>query len=315
MTNRLDLKFSFQCNNRCIFCVQGRKREHMPDKTTEELEKVLLEKRATCEAVVFTGGEVSLREDLIEMVRFAKKAGYRSIQIQTNGRRMSYMPFLDALIEAGATEFAPALHGSDAATHDTLTQAKGAFRQTLKGIINARKRGMPVILNTVIVEQNYKQLPAMTTLFGQLGIPQAQFAFVHALGSAEEHFERVVPRYSELRPWLHEALKIGERAGIRMMTEAVPFCMMIGMERFVAERIMPHTAIVDGQREIQSYAEYRWNEGKLRGPPCETCTWAQHCEGPWREYPGRFGWDEFTPRDDDPDTVLTAQPPSVGRRG
>jgi len=314
MTNRLDLKFGFDCNNRCVFCVQGDKRLHEGPKTTAELDALLRERRAQCDGVVFTGGEVTLRKDLLPMVDLAHKLGYRSIQIQTNGRMLSYQPYVDALIKAGATEFAPAIHGAQAETHDALTGAKGAFEQTCKGIQNVRRRGGFVIMNSVIVQQNYQQLPDTARLFVKLGVQQFQFAFVHALGSAEKNFPEVVPRYGELLPYLHEALRIGEEAGCRVMTEAVPFCLMNGMERFVAERIMPHTQIVDGHREIPSYEDYRWAEGKLRGPPCEACTWNQRCEGPWREYPQRFGWEEFTPRRDDPDVVLAAQPPQRGTR-
>ncbi len=313
--NRLDLKFGFDCNNRCVFCVQGDKRETERRKTTEELEAALREKRATCQGVVFTGGEVTLRKDLLPMVELARQLGYQSIQIQTNGRMLSYAPYVDKLLAAGATEFAPAIHGPDAATHDALVRAKGAFVQTVRGIEHARRRGARVVLNSVIVQQNYKQLPDTARLFVHLGVQQYQFAFVHALGTAEQYFPQVVPRYQELAPYLHEALLIGEAAGLRVMTEAVPFCWMRGFERFVAERIMPETAIVDGDHEIESYADYRWNEGKAHGPPCDQCQWPKACEGPWREYPARFGWDEFKARDDDPALVLEAQPPQIGKWG
>jgi len=300
MTSRLDLKFSFQCNNRCVFCVQGDKREHEPDKTTDELRAELEQHRATCDGVVFTGGEVSLREDLPEMVRVARDLGYGTIQIQTNGRRMSYAPYVDELIEAGVTEFAPAIHGANARTHDRLVRAEGAFKQCVKGIVNARKRGMPVIMNSVVLRQNYKQLPDMARLFVSLGVRQSQFAFVHAVGTAGTNFERVVVPYSEMLPYLKRALLIGEQRGVRMMTEAVPYCILRGLERFCAEAIMPATAIVDGDRRIEDYEAYRWSEGKAHGPPCEACTWAKVCEGPWREYPEHFGWDEFEPRTDAP---------------
>lgn len=306
--SRLDLKFGFDCNNRCVFCVQGDKRLHERSKTTAELEQALRDRRATCDSVVFTGGEVTLRKDLVPMVKLARQLGYRAVQIQTNGRMLSYAPYVDALIGAGATEFAPALHGPDAATHDALVRAKGAFRQTVIGIEHVRRHGARVVMNSVILEQNFRRLPETARLFVHLGVKQFQFAFVHALGSAEQHFDVVVPRYAEMAPYLHEALLIGEAAGIRVMTEAVPFCFMRGMERFVAERIMPETVILDGDHEIDSYADYRWNEGKLHGPPCETCTWRQHCEGPWREYPERFGWAELQPRTDDPERVLADQP-------
>jgi len=296
--SRLDLKFTFQCNNRCVFCVQGDKREHVEDKTGDELRAELQAYASSCDAVVFTGGEVTLREDLVEMIRHARDLGYRSIQVQTNGRRMSYAPFVDELIEAGVTEFAPALHGANAATHDRLVRAKGAFKQTVKGIVQARKRGARVVLNSVILQQNYRQLPDMARLFVKLGVPQAQFAFVHAVGSAGTHFRHVVPRYSAVMPMLRKALLIGEQAGMRMMTEAVPYCLLRGLERFCAEAIMPATAIVDGDMRIENYEQYRFDQGKLRGPTCSTCTWKARCEGPWREYPEHFGWEEFEPRTD-----------------
>lgn len=306
MADRLDLKFSFQCNNRCVFCVQGDKREHVPDKSTESLRQELTDHRTTCRSVVFTGGEVTLREDLPEMVRYARELGYDSIQVQTNGRRMSYGPYVDELMQAGVTEFAPAIHGADARTHDRLVRAEGAFKQGIKGIANARKRGARVVMNSVILRQNYKQLPAMAELFARLGVPQAQFAFVHALGSAADNFSKVVARYTDIHPYLSRALRYGESKGIRMMTEAVPYCHLRGLERFCAEALMPATAIVDGDRHIASYAEYRWTEGKLRGPPCESCTWTQVCEGPWREYPEHFGWDEFEPRSDPAPATIAA---------
>jgi hypothetical protein len=28
---------------------------------------------------------------------------------------------------------------------------------------------------------------------------------------------------------------------------------------------------------------------------CPECDWHASCEGPWREYPELFGWDEFVP--------------------
>ena len=46
---------------------------------------------------------------------------------------------------------------------------------------------------------------------------------------------------------------------------------------------------------IESYADYRWNEGKAKRPECATCAKNDVCEGPWKEYPALYGWDEFVP--------------------
>ena len=297
---RLDLKTGFACNSRCRFCVQGDKRSRILDRSTAELLASLQSRRGDCDEVVFTGGEVTLRKDLTELVREARALGYRTIQIQTNGRLLSRMDRVDALLEAGATEFSPALHGVDSATHDGLTGARGSFRQSLRGIVNLRRRGARVCTNTVVVRDNMEQLPELARLFVELDVQQFQLAFVHALGSAATNFEAVVPRYRDLQPWLHRALSIGRLAGLRCMTEAVPYCWMHGWEDHVAERGMPDLSIVEPDRQLPSYTDWRKQDGKAQGPPCQACTWSAVCEGPWCEYPARFGWDEFRTRQDPP---------------
>ena len=114
-TARIDLKLGFSCNNRCRFCVQGDKRARLPELTTAEAVARLAEARAHAEDLVFTGGEVTIRRDLPELVAEARRLGFRRIQIQTNGRALAYGATLARLVAAGATEFSPALHGHTAA--------------------------------------------------------------------------------------------------------------------------------------------------------------------------------------------------------
>jgi MoaA/NifB/PqqE/SkfB family radical SAM enzyme len=292
---RADVKTGFRCNNRCLFCVQGEKRHEYGDKSREEIEANLRDARVDADEVVLTGGEVTIRKDLPELVSYAKALGFRVIQVQTNGRMMSSEHALDRLIEAGATEFSPSLHGPNEAIHDGLTRAPGAFRQTVRGIRNARARGVPVLLNSVVTRQNMVHLPAMARLFVRLDVSQYQFAFVHPVGSAGANFDDLVPRFSELQPYLVEALLVGRRAGIPCMCEAVPLCFLPGIEDLAAEYRIPRTRIYDASWVIPDYTEQRLVAGKAKGPCCRECVWDGECEGPWREYPERFGWDEFRP--------------------
>ncbi len=92
-----------------------------------------------------------------------------------------------------------------------------------------------------------------------------------------------------------QALRLGSEAGVRCMTEAIPLCFLPEMEEFAAESIIPRTKIFDAERVIEDYTELRLQEGKLKGPMCARCVLEPRCEGPWREYPEHFGWDEFVP--------------------
>lgn len=292
---RIDVKVGFQCNNRCRFCVQGDKRDECDDKSTAELKRILDEGRSEVDEVVFTGGEITLRKDLPELVAHAKGLGFRLIQLQTNGRVLASERALGELVEAGANEIAPAIHGPNEEIHDALTQAKRSFRQTVKGVMNAKKLGVPVVINSVITRANYQHLPEMAQLFVALRADQYQFAFVHPLGTAARHFDEIVPRFGEIEPFVRAGLHVGIRAGVRCMTEAIPLCFLGRLYRHAAEWIIPRTKIFDDDRIVADYTEFRLHEGKLKGPACRGCALEAQCEGPWREYPEHFGWDEFRP--------------------
>lgn len=292
---RSDIKVGFRCNNRCTFCVQGDKRHEFPDKSTDELKRAISEARAWSDGLVLTGGEVTIRKDLAELVRHAHDEGYGVIQIQTNGRMLAVERALDALIDAGATEFAPALHGHTAEIHDGQTRAPGSFKQTVKGIVNVKARGYPVLLNSVITRANAAHLVDMARLFVRLRVDQFQLAFVHGVGAAEADYESVVPRFSEIEDQVAEAIDVARAAGVRCMTEAIPLCFLAGREQYAAEWIIPHTRIVEATWVIPDFTAQRWESGKQRGPACADCYWTGQCEGPWRDYPEHYGWDEFAP--------------------
>ncbi len=293
--DRVDLKLGFSCNNRCRFCVQGNKRQRLADLDTAELRKRLVDARGHADNIVFTGGEVTLRRDLVELVAYAKDLGFGTIQIQTNGRMLAYRKKCEELIAAGANEFSPALHGHTAELHDYLTRAKGSFAQTSRGIRNLRELGQPVITNTVITRSNYRHLPALARLLLRLDVDQYQFAFVHPLGTAQKNFHSVVPRLTLVARYVAEGLDLGVDAGRVVMTEAIPPCFLPGRQRYITETIMPETRVYDAKVVVESYKEYRLNEGKAKGPRCPECVWNDQCEGPWREYPEHYGWDEFVP--------------------
>lgn len=301
---RLDLKVGFTCNNLCTFCVQGDKRERILPRPSEEMKAILREERRKTDEVVFTGGEPTVHKDLLHVIAYARALGYRVIQLQTNGRRLSHEPYLDAAIRAGVNQVSPALHGSTAEIHDGLTRAPGSWSQTRRGIEAARRRGLTVITNSVVTQQNAKDLPDLARLLVSLDVQQIQFAYVHPEGTALREFDQVVPRFTDAMPTLHEALDIVAAAGIRAFAEAVPYCFMKGHERQVVEAIIPDTRVIDKPMVIEDYTAYRLQEGKAKGPQCRTCTFDPHCEGPWREYPDGYGWDEFVPRSDAPEDVL-----------
>jgi len=290
---KTDIKTGFLCNNNCRFCVQAHKKR-FGNRPKGDLKKDLFEsKKNGCSGVVFTGGEFTIREDFLELVRYAKELGFQSIQIQTNARMLSYKDLCKRLIQAGANEFGPALHGHTEELHDYLTRAKGSFKQTVQAIKNLKELGQLVVMNTVVVKPNYEYLPEIAKFLVGLKVDQFQFAFVHAVGNAWDNYDEMIPDVSLAAPYIKKGLQIGLDNHVKVMAEAMPFCMMENYERYCSEFYIPKTEIRDVNSFDPNFEITRVTEGKMKFPQCKECKFDLVCEGPWREYPERKGSKEF----------------------
>lgn len=293
--SRSDIKIGFACNNRCVFCAQGEKRHDTGFVPFDTVVAHLRRRYREGQGLVFTGGEPTIRKDLIELVTLAKGIGYAPIQLQTNGRMLIYRQRVRRLVDAGVTEFAPSLHGPNADVHEQLTRAAGSFEQSLAGIANAVASGVPVVTNTVVCRQNIEHLAATVELLASAGVTHAQLAMVHPVGTAAGLFTQIVPHLSVAAPAVAAAVRRGTSLGVRVVVEAMPPCFLRGLEHAIVESAIPETTVIDANGQQFAYSDWRRGEGKIKGPPCETCACAQTCEGPWREYPEQFGWDHYVP--------------------
>jgi MoaA/NifB/PqqE/SkfB family radical SAM enzyme len=206
----------------------------------------------------------------------------------------SSLEFCKKTLEAGATEFSPAIHGYCAKQHDSLTRAEGSFNQAIKGIKNLKSLGAEILTNTVVVNANYKNCFEIAKLLVELDVGQFQFAFVHPMGNALKNFDELVPKMSIAAPYIHKGLQVGIDAGKKVMTEAIPYCLMGKYCDYIAEKVIPETEVRGKEfQNTNKFSEQRQKEGKAKFPQCEECIYNHQCEGPWKEYPERMGNSEF----------------------
>ncbi len=293
---RLDLKVGYNCNNYCKHCVIGDKRFFIPDRTTRQLKDVLDEEAGTYGEVVFTGGEFTIRKDCLELLEHAAKLGYK-ILIQTNARKFAYAAFCDELIAAGGGKIitvTAALLSANPDCHNYLTGAD-SYRQTVRGLINLIERNQSVSINTVVTKANYRTFPDLARFLVRLRVSVYQYAFVHALGNADKNILSILPKKSLAVPYMKMGIDIGNAAGIPVFVEAVPFCLMQGYERNVAENYIPQVKLNDVTNTVDDFDYVRKTYEKEKAPTCRKCACFAACEGPWIQYPRTYGWKEFEP--------------------
>lgn len=296
MYKRADVKVWFSCNNYCTFCVQWDKRTRFKPRTIDEINKITLDEfNNWARSIVFTWWEPTVHPDLVDAVKYAKNIWYIQIQIQSNWTNFDNIDYVKELINAWVSEFSPSIHWFNRETHNKQVWTPWAWDKVVKWLINLRKLNQLVIINSVITKDNYKEIPDLASLLIKLWVNQFQFAFVHILWSADKNKTSVVPRKTDVIPYVHKALDLAKKAWIPAFTEAIPYCLMQWYEWAISENIMPETTVVDAEYRTESYAEYRWNQWKAKRYECNLCSKNKICEWPWKEYPEMYWWNEFIP--------------------
>ncbi|MCX6686715.1 MAG: radical SAM protein [Methanoregula sp.] len=150
-----------RCNLDCDFCFANARAcgfVYEPDfnEIVRMMELLRAEKPVPTPAVQFSGGEPTMRDDLIEIIKKAKEVGFPQVQIATNGVRLaSDRGFVQNLKDAGLNTVY--LH------FDGITSETNPFLKThVKAIENMKSVGLGcVLVPTVIRGRNDSQLGAI----------------------------------------------------------------------------------------------------------------------------------------------------------
>lgn len=304
-----DVKVGYSCNNRCKHCVIDDSKDKLIiqkekiDLSTDECLALIRDAaKNNADGVVLTGGEVSIRKDFDVLLNECVKNNL-AISIQSNGRRFSEDSLIKLIEPIDDIRFVIALHGSNPATHDSITQVKGSFLETCSAIEKLRKIDKLVIIKVVISKINMKELPGLVSLVGKLGVKYICFAFPHGQGAARKNFEEVIPRYNELKPIFDSLIQIANENKINVEFETVPFCIIPKHMKLVGElKYLKGSSMFTQVREDTMDWDNVRHAIKEKPATCQACSLDDICEGPWNEYLHTFGGDEFKPiifNDDD----------------
>lgn len=157
-----------RCVQRCVHCyIDDFSGEG--ELNTEEAKSVLRQLfELNCLEVTFTGGEVFMRKDFLELLRYARELHF-SIVIYTEANLINE-EIADQLKAISPWRVEVTLLGHDPELHDRLTQVKGSFDRSLRGIRLMLERGIKVTGKTILMKDNIESYPQIRALFDELGV-------------------------------------------------------------------------------------------------------------------------------------------------
>jgi len=167
---RMDLALTYRCQNDCPHCYVARPRD-FPEMPTEEWKRVI----DRCwelgiPHLTFTGGEATLRPDLVELVQYAEDVGVIT-GLQTNGRRLRNRAYLDELLQAGLDHIQITLESHDPAIHDRMVGVEGAWAETVEGIRTVVDADVYMMTNTTMTTENSPGIEETIAFIASLGVP------------------------------------------------------------------------------------------------------------------------------------------------
>ncbi len=289
------------CNNRCPGCfnvfvddkVHRPMRGLPPHLTAEQWRELFLKIKPHAHRLKLTGGEPTLHPEFEGIVRAAQELDL-PFTLFTNGRWRDPDRLLRFLKDVPqALGMLISLHGADAETHDSFTGVKGSFDETVVNIRKATRAGFVVATSTVIVRQNYRQIPEIVHLaVDELGADHA--VMNRYLGVPLPGIE---PSPKELAEAVRTVDRLRKEGARVKFGNCIPQCFMenssngclagvayVTIDPWGNVRPCSHSPTIVGSLFRQSIEEL-WHSEKmdawrdLMPPECETCAAYAICHG------------------------------------
>jgi radical SAM protein with 4Fe4S-binding SPASM domain len=179
------------CDMDCLHCGNPEewKEKEGPDLTTDQVKRIFKEIAEDFPAdkltVAITGGELTLRPDLLEIIKFLSSLGFR-VALSTNGYFLGKnLGLIDDLIKAKTEAIAISIDGMKK-SHNKQRN-KRSFEQVIRTIKYLRTRYPDLYLQitTVVTSLNFSDLPQIYDLLLKLDVRDWKVCHLIPIGRAK----------------------------------------------------------------------------------------------------------------------------------
>ncbi|MCX5696766.1 MAG: radical SAM protein [Candidatus Omnitrophica bacterium] len=335
LTTRIDANLGYACNNDCLFCYFKERKRTRNSISTQQAKRLFSRiKRLGIETLEITGGEVTIRDDIIELIAFAKRdLRFKKITVITNGSRFCDEEFTASASAAGVDDVLISLHGSSARLHDKLVGRGGAYDNAVEAINNVIRAGISCRTNTVVTAYNYREASNIAALIYSLGVRKVNYIYFSPLDDAANVETDLWVRYSDTASHIRAMLSLYKDKFKAISIKVFPFCLLGGYEEYITnffqniydpyewdfynrvrirrnmlQRDLAVAAglllFMDIRRILQigfrkscyeSIVRVQSFRECVKAHVCRRCKYDYICPGIWKSYAQRFGMNELNP--------------------
>jgi His-Xaa-Ser system radical SAM maturase HxsC len=220
-----------RCNNYCVMCSQPPK-PHDDSWIIDDLMQAIPLMSPETTEIGITGGEPSmLGGRLVELVgQLARYLPTTAIHILSNGRGFVNGDLASALAQLHHPDLMLGipLYADVSEIHDYVVQARGAFDETIRGILNLKRHGVRVELRFVIHADTYDGLPAFARFVARnlLFVDHVALMGLELMGFARTNLDALWIDPLDYQHQLREAVETLDRVGLRVSIYNTPLCVL-----------------------------------------------------------------------------------------
>jgi radical SAM protein with 4Fe4S-binding SPASM domain len=153
VTRRCPLKCAHCYNNLPVQNGQARLTELSYEEHCRIVDEIV---EAGCFWLLYTGGEIFVRADFIDIYKYSKQQGFL-VTLFTNAVLIS-KKIADTLAEFPPHSIEVSLYGYTKETYEKVTGRLGSFERCMRGIKLLMERGIPVKLKTMVITLNKHEI-------------------------------------------------------------------------------------------------------------------------------------------------------------
>jgi len=254
-----------QCNHYCLMCSQ-------PPKTADdswlldEAENLIPLIPKDTPELVFTGGEPTTnRKRFLKIISLTKSYLPRTaIHILSNGRSFKDPAFAEkyAQIELPDAMVGIPVYSDDPTLHDYIVQARGAFDETIQGILNLKRLGQKVEIRVVIHKLSVQRLPELCEFIARnlLFVDHVALMGLEMMGFTRANLDELWIDPVEYKDTLSKSVGILAKYGMNISVYNHQLCLV--------------------NPDIQPYYRKSISDWKNEyAPECQSCTKQRECGG------------------------------------
>lgn len=275
------VRLSYDCNNKCTFCLDSLAHVGTMRSNLEVKIQIVEGRKKGATRLILSGGEPTMHPNFLDFVKLGKRAGYPKVQTVTNGRMFAYPEFLNTAAANGLDEITFSLHGHTAKLHDALVATPGAFEQESRGLKAALAAGCFIVnVDIVINKQNVKHLPEMLETFISWGVKEFDLLhiipFGNAWGPAKEHlFYDLEGNEDSLR----RAFAYSRRPDVHIWLNRFPPPFTEGFEELIQDPYKMNDEVRGRREEFDRYLSVGKKLSCRQPERCHYCYLNQLCDG------------------------------------